>query len=74
MVIGACSVHDSGCNGGETQEHVQYSGLSTYPGLWQVNVQIPQNVPPGLEPIFVGMNGIYSSDANSGFRMVIYVK
>ena len=74
VVIGACRVDDAGCNGGESQEHVQYSGLSPYPGGWQVNVQIPQNVPPGLEPIFLGMNGIFSSDPNSGFHMVTYVK
>jgi uncharacterized protein (TIGR03437 family) len=73
VLIGACRVDDSSCTA-EPGEHVKYSGLSSYPGGWQINVQIPQNVPPGIEPIVIGMNGASSTDANSGFRMVIYVK
>src|SRR5579871_401516 len=75
VVIGACNVDDKACNGNETFEHVQYSGLNSFPGGWQVNVQIPQSVPVGVEPIFVGMNGVFSSDAASAnYVMVIYVK
>jgi uncharacterized protein (TIGR03437 family) len=54
---------------------VKYSGLSAFPGGWQINVRIPQNTPINAQtPIFVGMNDIYSSDAASGFRTVIAVK
>ncbi|HEY6344645.1 MAG TPA: hypothetical protein VIY49_24385 [Bryobacteraceae bacterium] len=38
--------------------NIQYSGVSPqYPGLWQVNVQVPSNVPPGNNvPVLVLMS------------------
>jgi uncharacterized protein (TIGR03437 family) len=73
VIIGACDVDDSACTM-ESFEHIQYSGLTAFPGGWQINVQIPQNTPPGIEDLFVGMNGFYSSDPSAGYTMVIYVK
>ena len=32
---------------GEAGQHVQYSGLDGIPGVWQINVLIPQGVVPG---------------------------
>ena len=73
VIIGICRVDDQAC----TQEppgHVQYSGLNGYPGVWQINVKIPQNTAPGTQvPLVVLMNGFSSTDANSGFRTVINV-
>jgi uncharacterized protein (TIGR03437 family) len=76
VVIGACNVDDNGCNAGEGGGHVKYSGLNGYPGGWQINVQIPQNVAPGgTVPLFVGLNGLYStSSTDTPFRMTIAVK
>jgi uncharacterized protein (TIGR03437 family) len=74
IIIGVCSVDDSSCTG-EPSGNVKYSGVSGFPGVWQINVRIPQNTAPGAQvPLFVGMDDIYSSDPASGFRMVIGVK
>jgi uncharacterized protein (TIGR03437 family) len=78
VIIGACRVDDSACTM-ESGEHVKYSGVSSYPGVWQINVQIPMNTAPATQaPLLIGMNGIYSSDNNAlkndGFVMVIAVK
>jgi uncharacterized protein (TIGR03437 family) len=78
VIIGACRVDDSASTM-ETGEHVKYSGVSSFPGVWQIDVQIPMNTAPAsLVPLLVGMNGIYSSDddavKNDGFEMVIAVK
>ncbi|HJT89101.1 MAG TPA: hypothetical protein VJ732_14635 [Bryobacteraceae bacterium] len=74
VIVGICNVDDSGCTQ-ESGEHIKYSGLSSYPGVWQINVQIPQNTAPGAQvPIVVLMNSYPSSDANSGFRTVIAVQ
>ncbi len=43
-------------------QFVQYSGLSSFPGLWQINVQIPMSVVPGNQvPIAIMMDDIGSS-------------
>jgi uncharacterized protein (TIGR03437 family) len=75
VIVGACLVDDSACTG-ESGEHVQYSGLDSFPGVWQVNVQIPMNTAPGGQvPLFLGMNGIFNSIVNTdGFAMTIGVK
>ncbi|PWU02073.1 MAG: hypothetical protein C5B51_21530 [Terriglobia bacterium] len=74
VVIGACRVDDTACTQ-EPSGNVKYSGLSGFPGGWQINVRIPQNTPINSQtPIFIGINDIFSSDAGSGFRMVIAVK
>jgi uncharacterized protein (TIGR03437 family) len=37
--------------------NIQYSGVSPqYPGLWQINVQVPTTVPPGPASTIVTMN------------------
>lgn len=47
---------------GGAQATVQFSGLSPqYPGLWQLNVQIPLNTPPGNASIVVQMD-VYASN------------
>ncbi len=41
---------------------VQYSGLAPgFVGLWQINVKIPANAPPGDVPVFVRIQGLVSS-------------
>jgi uncharacterized protein (TIGR03437 family) len=48
---------------------VQFSGLAPgYPGLWQINVKVPANVPAGDVPVFIQMNGINSRLDPNGFR------
>ena len=66
---------------GETQVNptwVQFSGLSpNYPGVWQINVQIPTAIPPSATTgtqIAIVMQGLASYDANSGFTTIFYVK
>jgi len=65
VVINACFVDDTAC----TQEppgNVKYSGLSSFPGGWQINVRIPMNTPINSQTLlFVGINDIFSSDAGS---------
>ncbi|MBV9506806.1 MAG: hypothetical protein JO323_17570 [Acidobacteriia bacterium] len=74
VIIGSCLVDDTACTG-EPPGNVKYSGLSGFPGVWQINVRIPMNTAPGTQvPLFIGMNDIYSTDPSSGFRMVIGVK
>jgi uncharacterized protein (TIGR03437 family) len=44
-------------------EWLQYSGLSPFPGLWQINAWIPTGVAPAKEvPIILVYNGVPSSD------------
>lgn len=54
-------------------EHVLYSGLNQYPGMWQINVQIPASV---TTPTWFAVvaNGVANWNANSGFKTYIYVK
>jgi uncharacterized protein (TIGR03437 family) len=60
---------------------VQYSGLNYFPGVWQINVQIPNTVVPGANPgvpapavaLTVKLNGLFNTDAG-GFKTVIAVK
>jgi uncharacterized protein (TIGR03437 family) len=74
VIINICKVDDSACTH-EPPGNVKYSGLSAFPGGWQINVRIPQNTPINPQTyLYVGMNDIYSSDTASGFRMVIAVK
>jgi uncharacterized protein (TIGR03437 family) len=75
VIIGACLVDDMACTM-ESGEHITYSGLSAYPGVWQLNVQIPMNTAPGSQvPLVVGINDTYSTAIKSdGFEMIIAVK
>jgi uncharacterized protein (TIGR03437 family) len=53
-------------------ENVAYSGLSPdYPGLWQLNVKIPDSTPPGNTiQVVVVHRGIPSNDTTSPGRIV----
>ena len=58
-------------------QHVLYSGINQYPGMWQVNVQIPKSVVPGPGGavwFVVLVNGVPNWDASSPFKTYIYVK
>jgi hypothetical protein len=56
--------------------YVLYSGTSFFPGVWQVNVQIPQAVDPSAPAaIFLSVNNIPSNGVSvTGATAVIYVK
>ncbi|PWT91936.1 MAG: hypothetical protein C5B56_03110 [Proteobacteria bacterium] len=52
---------------------LSYSGLSSYPGLWQINVWIPKGVVAGTQiPVLVVLGSTPSND--NTFRTVITVK
>jgi uncharacterized protein (TIGR03437 family) len=56
-------------------QHILYSGINQYPGMWQVNVQIPSTVSTAAGVWFaVIINGEANWDSASGFRTYIYVK
>ncbi len=74
VIIGICRVDDTSCTH-DVSGNVKYSGVSSWPGVWQINVRIPQSTAPSAQvPVVVLMNNYPSSDANSGFRTVIAVK
>jgi uncharacterized protein (TIGR03437 family) len=59
----------------EPRRVIQFSGLSQYPGLWQVNAWIPKVVGVGAQvPIILVAGSMPSTDANSGFRTTICIK
>lgn len=73
VAFNGCEVHNTGCSGTDTPDYVKYSGLSSYPGGWQINVQIPQTVLPGPQvSLLVGFAPLYNSDGS--FQTVIAVK
>jgi len=46
---------------------VQYSGLAPgFVGLWQINVKVPANVPPGDVNVYVTYQGLISSQDQNG--------
>ncbi len=46
---------------------VQYSGLAPgYVGLWQINVKVPLNAPPGDVSVFVQYQSLFSSQDQNG--------
>jgi len=76
VVINACNVDDSTCTK-ETGEHVLYSGLSPqFPGVWQVNVQVPANTGVGSQvTIALIVNSVSSFDINTaGWATTFAVK
>jgi uncharacterized protein (TIGR03437 family) len=52
------------------QSDIEFSGLAPgFVGVWQINVKVPANVPPGSVPVFVDLEGINSVlDANGVHR------
>jgi uncharacterized protein (TIGR03437 family) len=57
-------------------QHVLYSGINQYPGMWQINVQIPKTVVPSAGAVWfvVFINNASNWDATSPFKTYIYVK
>jgi uncharacterized protein (TIGR03437 family) len=63
----------------EPQQHIQYSGLDLYPGVWQINVLIPMDVPPssqtgGSTQLAIIADGVVNFDISQGWYTVIVVK
>jgi uncharacterized protein (TIGR03437 family) len=57
------------------QSSVQFSGLAPgLVGVWQINVKIPANVPPGDVPVFVDLEGINSVLDPSGLRRTTTIR
>src|ERR1035437_2916769 len=55
---------------------IQFSGLSpAYPGMWQINVRIPQATATGPQPLSLFLNS-YPDNlvAVTGYRIVFYVQ
>jgi uncharacterized protein (TIGR03437 family) len=79
VIVGACPL-DS-CTVQPTEKvlypnFLQYSGTSGFPGLWQINIQIPQVTDP-TKPVPIGLlvNGITSNGGSIGTATpVIFVK
>lgn len=76
VFLNGCSLDDS-CmqNSGDRprSEWLQYSGLSSFPGLWQINFYIPSSVQPGQVTVIVSAgSSVVSGDGT--FNMVLYVK
>jgi uncharacterized protein (TIGR03437 family) len=53
-------------------ENVTFSGLNpAFPGLWQVNVKIPDTTPPGNAiQVEIDLRGIHSNDLDNGTKVV----
>jgi len=54
-----------------------YSGLNGYPGMWQINVEVPKAVPPSSQtPTFLNLElqdvPAYAV-STSGYRVLVYV-
>ncbi|MEO8369819.1 MAG: hypothetical protein ABI806_11505 [Candidatus Solibacter sp.] len=54
---------------------IQFSGLSpSFPGMWQVNVRIPQATAPGAQPLSLQLNSVADNVFSvTGYRVVFYV-
>jgi uncharacterized protein (TIGR03437 family) len=84
VFLNGCSLDDS-CvaNTGDKPRNqwLPYSGLSQFPGLWQINIYIPTSIVPGAIPgspansVVVNVsagNSVVSGDGS--FNMVVYAK
>jgi hypothetical protein len=63
----------------QERKRVQFSGPSpSYPGVWQINVYVPQSVAPSSAAGPTAVDIIYNNSpawsANSPWRTYIYVK
>ena len=57
------------------QSDIQFTGLAPgFVGVWQINVKIPSNVPPGDVPVFVDLEGINSVLDPNGIRRVTTIR
>jgi uncharacterized protein (TIGR03437 family) len=67
---------------GESGQHILYSGLDGYPGVWQINVLIPQGVTPASaensqansDLIAIVVNGTANYDTGLNWKTVFWVK
>jgi uncharacterized protein (TIGR03437 family) len=60
-----CNLDDASCTNEPTIDHIPYSGLApTLVGVWQINVVIPQIVPPNNNQTWltITMNSISATD------------
>jgi uncharacterized protein (TIGR03437 family) len=59
-----------------TIQHILYSGINQYPGMWQINVLIPKTVVPTSGAVWFDaiINSAPNWDATSPFKTYIYVK
>jgi uncharacterized protein (TIGR03437 family) len=75
VVVGACYLDDQGCT--KETGNVYFSGLAPgFVGLWQINVRIPQNTPPGATVTLVTLESVPSAGSLSsvGYNTVVYVQ
>ncbi len=57
------------------QGDIEFSGLAPgFVGVWQINVRVPGNVPPGDVPVFVDLEGINSVLDANGVRRVTTIR
>jgi uncharacterized protein (TIGR03437 family) len=57
------------------QGDIEFSGLAPgFVGVWQINVKVPANVPPGDVPVFVDLEGINSVLDPNGIRRVTTIR
>lgn len=57
------------------QSDIEFSGLAPgFVGVWQINVKVPANVPPGDVPVFVDLEGINSVLDATGVRRVTTIR
>jgi uncharacterized protein (TIGR03437 family) len=54
---------------------VSFSGLSpSFPGMWQINVRIPQATATGAQPLSLLFNSFADNlPSATGYRIVFYV-
>ncbi len=58
---------------GVDNNFIQFSGLSpAFPGMWQINVRIPQATAPGAQTVRLVLNSVGDTDASTGYRIVFY--
>jgi uncharacterized protein (TIGR03437 family) len=57
------------------QSDIEFSGLAPgFVGVWQINVKVPANVPPGDVPVFVDLEGINSVLAANGVHRITTIR
>jgi uncharacterized protein (TIGR03437 family) len=57
-------------------QHILYSGINQYPGMWQINLQIPKTVVPVSGAVWFEavISGAGSLDLTAPFKTYFYVK
>ena len=68
---------DRGADEPDKSQWIQYSGLSQFPGVWQINIYIPKAIPPGSQtPLAVVLGGLvnYDGQTSGAHRTTIAIK